>query len=214
MAPERSWSQGRFISSHTRKDEVFLRVDLGAISETLFESELFGHVKGAFTDAIADKLGSFELASKGTLFLDEIGNITMTQQAKLLSVLQQREIRRVGSNKVIPIDVRLICATNAPIYELVREGKQGKAAFRQDLLYRINTVEITLPPLRDRVEDIPELVGHFVNLYSRKYQKPGMRLDASLLKKLRTHHWPGNIRELQHSVEKAVILSEGKVISD
>ena len=198
----------------SRKDEVLLRVDLGALSESLFESELFGHVKGAFTDAIADKPGSFELASGGTLFLDEIGNITPTQQAKLLSALQQREVKRVGSIKTVAIDVRLVCATNVPIYELVKDSKHGKAGFRQDLLYRINTVEITLPPLRDRSEDVPDLLDHFMKIYCRKYKKPMMKIDPVLIKKLRSYNWPGNIRELQHSVEKAVILNEGKIIND
>jgi len=198
----------------SRKNEVFLRVDLGALSESLFESELFGHVKGAFTDAIADKPGSFELASGGTLFLDEIGNITPTQQAKLLSVLQQREAKRVGSNRTISLDVRLVCATNVPIYDLVKDSKLGKTGFRQDLLYRINTVEITLPPLRDRIEDVSKLMDHFMKMYCRKYQKSIMKIDPVLIKKLRSYNWPGNIRELQHSVEKAVILNEGKIISD
>lgn len=198
----------------SRKEKVFLRVDLGALSTSLFQSELFGHVKGAFTDAIADKPGSFELASGGTLFLDEIGNISPTQQAKLLSVLQERVVKRVGSNKATPIDVRLVCATNVPIYDLVKENQQGKTGFRQDLLYRINTVEITLPPLRERIEDLPELVEHFVKLYCKKYNKSKMNVNASLIKKLRSHKWPGNIRELQHSVEKAVILTDGNSIND
>jgi len=198
----------------SRKEEVFLRIDLGALAESLFESELFGHVKGSFTDAIADKPGSFELASGGTLFLDEIGNITPTQQAKLLSVLQQREVKRVGSNKTNAIDVRLISATNVAIYDLVKEGRQSNSGFRQDLLYRINTVEITLPPLRDRVEDIPDLIDHFIHLYCKKYQKSVMKVDPALINKMKSYSWPGNIRELQHSVEKAVILNEGKNISD
>lgn len=193
-----------------RKDNVFLRIDVGALSESLFESELFGHVKGAFTDAKQDKPGSFELASGGTLFLDEIGNISIAQQAKLLSVLQQREVRRVGSNKNIPFDVRLISATNVPIYSKV----QDKDGFRQDLLYRINTVEITLPPLRERTEDIPDLLNHFIAIYCKKYSKPLMKIEPSLITKMMHYKWPGNIRELQHSVEKAVILSEGKMISE
>lgn len=198
----------------SRRNEVFLRVDLGALSESLFESELFGHVKGAFTDAIADKPGSFEMASGGTLFLDEIGNISSTQQAKLLSALQQREIKRVGSNKTVTIDLRLVCATNVPIYELVKNSKIGKTGFRQDLLYRINTVEINLPPLRDRIGDVPELMDHFLKIYCRKYKKALMKIEPVLIKKLRSYRWPGNIRELQHSVEKAVILNEGKIITD
>ena len=197
----------------SRKDEVFLRVDLGSLTESLFQSELFGHVKGAFTDAIEDKPGSFEMASGGTLFLDEIGNISPSQQAKLLSVLQQREIKRVGSNKIIPIDVRLVCATNVPIYDLVKKSNTGNTGFRQDLLYRINTVEITLPPLRERSDDIPLLVEHFAKLYGKKYGK-SLKVDSSLIQALKSYHWPGNIRELQHSVEKAVILTEGPVIED
>ncbi len=195
-----------------RKDEVFLRVDLGALTNTLFESELFGHVKGAFTDAIADKPGSFEMASGGTLFLDEIGNISQTQQAKLLSVLQQREVKRVGGNKTISFDIRLVCATNMPLYDLIKTN--DKSAFRQDLLYRINTVEIQLPPLRERPEDIPVLLDHFLSSYCKKYHKSIMQIDPGLIRKLQSYHWPGNIRELQHSVEKAVILNEGKIIKE
>ena len=196
----------------SRKDEVFLRVDLGALTASLFETELFGHVKGAFTDAIADKPGSFELASGGTLFLDEIGNITPAQQSKLLSVLQEREVKRVGSNKVIAFDIRLVCATNMPIYTMNQLNE--KLAFRQDLLYRINTVEIKLPPLRARTEDIPALVEHFIDVYGKKYNKVKMKADSGLIRKIKMYSWPGNIRELQHAVEKAVILNEGKLISD
>ena len=196
----------------SRKDEVFLRVDLGALTASLFETELFGHVKGAFTDAIADKPGSFELASGGTLFLDEIGNITPAQQSKLLSVLQEREVKRVGSNKVIAFDIRLVCATNMPIYTMNQLNE--KLAFRQDLLYRINTVEIKLPPLRERSEDIPALVEHFIDVYCKKYNKVKMKADSGLIRKIKMYSWPGNIRELQHAVEKAVILNEGKLISD
>jgi DNA-binding NtrC family response regulator len=198
----------------SRKEEVFLRVDLGALTESLFESELFGHVKGAFTDAIADKPGSFEMASGGTLFLDEIGNVSLPLQAKLLSVLQQRELKRVGSNKIIPFDIRLVCATNMPIYDLVQKDKYGKIGFRQDLLYRINTVEISLPPLRERTEDIPALIDHFVRIYCKKYNKSTMKVDPGLIRKIKSYSWPGNIRELQHAVEKAVILNEGKTIND
>ncbi len=198
----------------SRKEEVFLRLDLGALTESLFESELFGHVKGAFTDALANKPGSFEMASGGTLFLDEIGNISLPLQAKLLSVLQQREVKRVGSNKIIPFDIRLVCATNMPIYDLVRKDQNGKIGFRQDLLYRINTVEITLPPLRERTEDIPELIEHFMQIYCKKYHKAIMKVDKGIIRKMNSYNWPGNIRELQHSVEKAVILNEGKVIRD
>lgn len=198
----------------SRKEEVFLRVDLGALSESLFESELFGHVKGAFTDAIADKPGSLEMASGGTLFLDEIGNISLPLQAKLLSVLQQRELKRVGSNKIVSFNVRLVCATNMPVYDLIQKDKTGKIGFRQDLLYRINTVEISLPPLRERTEDIQLLAEHFVNIYCLKYHKPLMKVDTGIIRKMKTYTWPGNIRELQHAVEKAVILNDKKLIDE
>lgn len=190
-----------------RKDEVFISVDLGAISETLFESELFGYKKGAFTDAKEDRAGRFEAASKGTIFLDEIGNLSTSLQSKLLSVLQSRKVVRLGSNKEIPIDVRLICATNMPLYQMVKENK-----FRQDLLYRINTVEIPVPPLRDRIEDIPPLVEHFLQEYCKKYKLSNKRVNASTLKRLEKHHWPGNIRELQHAVERAVIMSDSNIL--
>ncbi|MBS4059534.1 MAG: sigma-54-dependent Fis family transcriptional regulator [Bacteroidetes bacterium] len=190
-----------------RADEVFISVDLGAITESLFESELFGYKKGAFTDAKEDRAGRFETASKGTIFLDEIGNLSQNLQSKLLSVLQSRKVVRLGSNKEIPIDVRLICATNMPLYQMVNEGK-----FRQDLLYRINTVEIKLPSLRERTEDIDVLVEHFLDQYCKKYKIQKKRLNASTLKRLQTHHWPGNIRELQHAVERAVIMSEGHML--
>ncbi|MFK7845007.1 MAG: sigma-54-dependent transcriptional regulator [Rhodothermales bacterium] len=191
----------------TRTDQVFVTVDLGAVSETLFESELFGHVKGAFTDAREDRAGRFEAAHNGTLFLDEIGNLSLPLQAKLLSALQHRNITRVGSNKQRPIDVRLICATNMPLYEMSAEQK-----FRQDLLYRINTVEIKLPPLRDRQEDLPMLCDHFLKLYARKYKKGAMRLGAGTLKKLAAYPWPGNVRELRHAIERAIILSDAAVL--
>ena len=190
-----------------RKDEVFISVDLGAISESLFESELFGYKKGAFTDAKEDRAGRFEAANKGTIFLDEIGNLSMPLQSKLLSVLQNRKVVRLGSIKEIPIDVRLICATNMPLYQMVDENK-----FRQDLMYRINTVEIHLPPLRERVEDIPLLVNHFLEIYCKKYKMPMKRLHAATMKRLEKHHWPGNIRELQHAVERAVIMSDSNVL--
>lgn len=190
-----------------RKDEVFVSVDLGAISETLFESELFGFKKGAFTDAKEDRAGRFEAASKGTIFLDEIGNLSLSLQSKLLSVLQNRTITRLGSNKVIPIDVRLICATNMPLYHMVNENK-----FRQDLLYRINTVEVTIPPLRERFEDIPLLLEHFLRKYCKKYKMGMKRLSPSTLKRFEKHNWPGNIRELQHAVERAVIMSESNIL--
>jgi two-component system response regulator HydG len=186
-----------------RKDEVFISVDLGSITETLFESELFGHEKGAFTDAKKEKPGRFEIASKGTLFLDEIGNLSLPLQTKLLTVIERREITRVGANKPIPIDVRLICATNIDLYETV-----GNDAFRQDLLYRINTVEIHLPALRERSEDIPLLANHFLKSYLKKYKKTVKGINPSAIKKLTHYSWPGNVRELQHAIERAIIMCE------
>jgi transcriptional regulator with PAS, ATPase and Fis domain len=183
-------------------------VDLGAISETLFESELFGHVKGAFTDAKEDKPGRFELASGGTIFLDEIGNLSLPLQAKLLTVLQSRKVRRVGSSQEKKLDIRLICATNMPLYDMVQEN-----TFRQDLLYRINTVEIRVPALRERGEDLPLLVNHFMQVYTKKYKKPPLRIEHAVLNKLKKYNWPGNIRELQHAVERVVILTDNSVIS-
>lgn len=190
-----------------RKDQVFISVDLGAISESLFESELFGFKKGAFTDAKEDRAGRFEAANKGTIFLDEIGNLSFGLQSKLLSVLQNRKVVRLGTHKEISIDVRLICATNMPLYQMVNESK-----FRQDLLYRINTVEIQLPPLRERQEDISLLVEHFLESYCKKYKIPLKRLNASTQKRLDKHSWPGNIRELQHAVERAVIMSDNNML--
>jgi DNA-binding NtrC family response regulator len=186
-----------------RADEVFISVDMGAVSETLFESELFGHVKGAFTDAREDRAGRFEIASGGTLFLDEICNLPLTLQAKLLTVLDSRKVIRLGSNKHIPIDVRLICATNMPIHEMVAENK-----FRQDLLYRINTVEIHMPPLKERPEDIQLLVDHFLKIYCTKYNKPLKRMSPATMKRVEKYPWPGNVRELQHAIERAVIMSD------
>ncbi len=190
-----------------RKNETFASVDLGSITETLFESELFGHRKGAFTDAREDRPGRFELASNGTLFLDEIGNLSMPLQAKLLTALQNRRVSRVGANKDTPINIRLICATNMPLYDMVMQNR-----FRQDLLYRINTIEIELPPLRDRFEDIPLLADHFLKHYAEKYQKPLERISESAIARMHKHPWPGNIRELQHAIERAVILSGGPVL--
>lgn len=187
-----------------RVDKVFIGVDMGAISETLFESELFGHIKGAFTDAKKDHTGRFEIANGGTLFLDEIGNLPLSLQSKLLSVLESRQVIPVGSNLPQPIDIRLICATNMPIVEMVKKNR-----FRQDLLYRINTVEIHLPPLRERREDIPSLAEHFKNIYAKKYNKKISKLAPVALNKLQSYHWPGNIRELQHAIERAIILSDG-----
>ena len=190
-----------------RKDEVFVSVDLGSITETLFESELFGHVKGAFTDAKADKPGRFEIASKGTLFLDEIGNLSLPMQAKLLTVIERREVVRVGSNKIVPTDVRLICATNNDIHHMVAEN-----TFRQDLLYRINTVEINLPPLRERTGDITVLANHFLKMYSKKYKKAFKGINSAAIYKLNQYPWPGNVRELQHAVERAIIMSDSDTL--
>jgi DNA-binding NtrC family response regulator len=189
--------------SSSRKENMFVSVDLGAIAETLFESELFGHEKGAFTDAKKEKAGRFEIANGGTLFLDEIGNLSLPLQAKLLTVIERREVIRVGSNKPKSFDIRLICATNASIHELAAEDK-----FRQDLLYRINTVEIHLPPLRERVEDIELLADHFLKINAKKYKKPIKGISPVALKKLEEYAWPGNIRELQHAIERAVIMSD------
>jgi two-component system, NtrC family, response regulator HydG len=190
-----------------RKDEVFVSVDMGSITETLFESELFGHVKGAFTDAKKDKPGRFEIASKGSLFLDEIGNLPLPSQAKLLTAIERREVIRVGSNRAIKFDVRLICATNININDLVKEDR-----FRQDLLYRINTVEINLPPLRERTGDISLLSSHFLKVYSKKYKKTVSKISQSALNKLNHYEWPGNVRELQHALERAVIMCEGSTL--
>lgn len=190
-----------------RKNKVFISVDLGAITETLFESELFGHVKGAFTDAKQDKPGRFELANGGTIFLDEIGNLTMSLQSKLLTVLQNRKVQRVGATQEIAVNFRLICATNMSLNDMVYEKK-----FRQDLLYRINTVEIRVPPLRERQDDIPLLAEHFLTVYGRKYKRPGMKIDKAVMQKMKKYFWPGNIRELQHAIERAVILNEEKSI--
>jgi DNA-binding NtrC family response regulator len=190
-----------------RSNELMVNVDMGSITESLFESEMFGHVKGAFTDAKEDRTGKFEIAHKGTLFLNEIGNLSLQSQAKLLSALQNRHIVRIGSNRQIPIDIRLICATNCVLSSRVSDG-----LFREDLLYRINTIQIEVPPLRDRVDDIPVLAFHFLRVYCEKYNKPGKRLSTQALEKLANYQWPGNIREMQHSIEKAVILADTSVI--
>ncbi|HVM88085.1 MAG TPA: sigma-54 dependent transcriptional regulator [Puia sp.] len=190
-----------------RAGKPFVKVDVGALTESLFESELFGHKKGAFTDAREDRIGLFETASGGTLFLDEIGNISLHQQAKLLSVLQNRKITRIGTNQPIPIDIRLICATNIPLGELANENR-----FRKDLIYRINTVEIVVPTLRKRGNDIELLAKHFLLLYARKYLKNAYDFDAKALEKLRTYHYPGNVRELQYTIERAVIMAEEDVL--
>jgi two-component system response regulator HydG len=186
-----------------RSGEVFVNVDMGSVSGSLFESELFGHMKGAFTDALADRPGRFEIAHKGTLFLDEIGNLPLALQPKLLSVLQNRNIIRVGSNKPVPVDIRLITATNMSLDRMVREG-----SFRQDLLYRLNTITIHVPALRERIEDIAPLFNYFLRKFEAKYAKAKLKVDADVLPKLQTYHWPGNVRELEHAVEKAVIMSE------
>ena len=191
-----------------RSENIFLSVDVGSLSESLFESELFGHVKGAFTDAKEDKAGRFETASGGTLFLDEIGNLTKNLQVKLLTVLQNRQVTRLGANMPNPIDIRLICATNLPSEELRSENQ-----FRQDLLYRINTVEIQLPPLRNRADDIPLLADHSIRMYSQKYGKPVKRLDEEAAKQLRWYHWPGNVRELQHLIERIIILNDSETLT-
>ncbi len=188
-----------------RNKGPFVAVDLGSLSESLFESELFGHVKGAFTDARDDRAGRFEEARGGVLFLDEIGNLPLSLQAKLLAALQQRTITRVGSNKTIPVDIRLICATNEPVYERV-----AARTFRQDLLYRINTIELTLPPLRERPEDIRVLANHFFRQYRQQYQRPLVDIRPAALQQLQQYRWPGNVRELRHAIERAVILAQGE----
>jgi DNA-binding NtrC family response regulator len=190
-----------------RSKEVFISVDMGAISESLFESELFGHVKGAFTDATTDRVGRFEVASGGTLFLDEIANLPVAMQSKILRAIETKQVVRLGSNKNLPIDIRLICATNVDIREMVNKQK-----FRQDLLYRINTVEIHLPPLRERGEDLPQLAEHFLKIFCKKYNKPEKAIGASTINKLMAYQWPGNVRELQHCMERAVILSESDTL--
>lgn len=190
-----------------RKKETLVPVDMGAITETLFESELFGHVKGAFTDARADRPGKFEVANNGTLFLDEIGNLSYHLQAKLLTVLQRRSIVRVGSNTPIPVNIRLICATNRDLQEMVQKGD-----FREDLLYRINTIHVEIPPLRERPEDIVPLTEIFLSKYANIYGKSAMRLSPDAKEKLKTQPWYGNIRELEHTIEKAVIIAEGNTL--
>ena len=187
-----------------RADRPLVSVDLGAVAENLFESELFGHVKGAFTDARGDRVGRLQAANGGTLFLDEVGNLPIHLQPKLLTALEQRQVVPVGANKPVPIDVRVIAATNLPPERLADE-----TMFRPDLLFRLNTVEIEIPPLRERREDVTELVEHYLAYYTRKYDKPKRRLPASVLEALQAYHWPGNVRALRHSVERAVILAEG-----
>lgn len=190
-----------------RKNNEFIHVDLGAIPETLFEAELFGHTRGAFTDAREEREGRFETASGGTLFLDEIGNLSLPLQAKILTAIQNREVVRIGSNKPIPIDVRLISATNMPLYEMADSFQ-----FRQDLLYRINTVEITLPPLRERREDISLISEYYLELFSEQYYKQGIVMLDETIQRLKEYHWPGNIRELAHAIERAVILCKNETL--
>lgn len=190
-----------------RSEEVFISVDIGAIPENLFESELFGHTKGAFTDAREARAGRFEVADGGTLLLDEIGNLPLRLQPKLLSALETQKVTRIGSNKPVEVDIRLICATNEPVRQMVEQDR-----FRQDLLFRINTIEINMPPLRERAEDIPLLAKHFLERYARKYNKKITTLSEPALKKLSLYDWPGNVRELEHAVERAVIMTEHEVL--
>lgn len=190
-----------------RADEVFISVDLAALSESLFESEMFGHVKGAFTDAREDRPGRFEVANGGTLFLDEIGNLSLSIQSKLLQVLQNREVIRVGATQTVPVDIRLISATNKPIHQMISE-----LTFREDLFFRINTIKIEIPPLRERIPDIPGLADFFLKEYSWKYEKPFLKINSKALDKLCSYTWPGNIRELKHTIEKSVILCESSTI--
>ncbi|MEE4197422.1 MAG: sigma-54 dependent transcriptional regulator [Bacteroidales bacterium] len=190
-----------------RSKEVMISLDLTALSESLFESELFGHTKGAFTDAKESRIGRIESASGGTLFLDEIGNLGMNLQSKLLAVLQNREVTPLGSNTPVPVDVRLISATNKNLAGLIQND-----LFREDLLYRINTIQLEIPPLRERKEDIPVLTEYFLHRLTRKYNKPNLKISKSALDKLQEHRWPGNIRELEHAIEKAVILTESGII--
>ncbi len=192
-----------------RKDEVFIQVDLGSISESLFEAELFGYKKGAFTDAKSDKIGRIQTANHGTLFLDEIGNLSLGLQAKLLTAMQSKQITPLGSHTPVNVDIRLICATNMPLYDMVASG-----TFRQDLLYRINTVEITIPLLKDRSSDIQLLSLFYLNHFARKYQKLELKFADSVMDKLKTYDWPGNIRELSHLIERMVIMSESNSITD
>ncbi len=192
-----------------RRNEIFMKTDLGALPETLFESELFGHTRGAFTDAKEEREGRFVIASGGTLFLDEIGNLPQSLQSKLLSALQNNEVYPVGSSVPLSVDVRVISATNMPLQEMIAEKN-----FREDLYYRINAIEIEIPPLRKRKEDIPVLSAFFLKKYSEQYRKIGLKLKSSAMDQLKDHPWPGNIRELEHTIEKAVILSEKEVITN
>lgn len=190
-----------------RSSKPFIHVDLGALNENIFESELFGYAKGAFTDAHKDTIGRFELAEGGTIFLDEIGNLPLHLQSKLLTVIQNRKVTRLGEGKERAIDVRIICATNAPIHEMV-----NNQTFRQDLLFRINTIELNLPALRNRQEDIPLLVAHFLEKLTKKYRKPIAKVSKEAMQTLLKYHWPGNIREVEHIIERAVIISDTEII--
>jgi DNA-binding NtrC family response regulator len=186
-----------------RCDEVFIPVDMASLSESLFESEMFGHVKGAFTDAHEERPGRFELAHNGTLFLDEIANLSLSLQSKILRVLQLREVTRVGSGRSIPVNIRILSATNRPVEKMVEEQ-----TFREDLYFRLNTITIEIPPLRERIEDIPGLADHFLNEYGKKYDKMYLKFNTAALDKLCGYSWPGNVRELKHTIEKAIILSD------
>ena len=192
-----------------RKNKPYIKVDVGALTDTLFESELFGHKKGAFTDAREDRIGLIEAANEGTLFLDEIGNIALQQQAKLLTVLQNRQVTRLGSNTPVSVNLRLISATNVSLAELANEQR-----FRKDLIYRINTVEITVPPLRERGDDILALIVHFLRVYSQKYMKPELELTEPAKSKLMLHNYPGNVRELQYVIERAIIMADGSKLKE
>jgi DNA-binding NtrC family response regulator len=191
-----------------RNQKAFVHVDMSALPETLFESELFGHTRGAFTDAKEERTGRFEAASGGTLFLDEIGNLSLPLQAKILTAIQNREVIRLGSNHPVKVNVRLISATNKSLYQMADSFE-----FRQDLLYRINTIEIVLPPLRERKEDIPLLTDYYLKLFSEQYHKNGIRMKEETIQKLEEYHWPGNIRELAHTIERAVILCKSGVLT-
>ncbi|MFT5262903.1 MAG: DNA-binding NtrC family response regulator [Polaribacter sp.] len=191
-----------------RRNQPFIHVDLGALTESLFESELFGYKKGAFTGANEDKIGRFEMAQDGTIFLDEIGNLTLNLQSKLLTVLQDRKVSRLGEGIERPINARMIFATNASLVDKVKEG-----TFREDLLYRINTIEVEIPPLRKRPSDITEFVTFFLQSYQEKYKKPPLSISDEAIKVLKTHRWPGNIRELQHTIERGVLLTETEEIN-
>jgi len=194
-------------SKSLRSGEIFVSIDVGAIAENIFESELFGHVKGAFTDAVEEKPGRIEIASGGTLFLDEIGNLPLSLQSKLLSVIEKREVSRVGATQPVPVDVRLICATNANLYQLCEEHR-----FREDLLYRINNIQLDLPPLRERQEDIPRLTAFFAEQFVLKYNRPGLMVSKLAMHQLSKYPWKGNIRELRNVIEKAVLLADGPTL--